>query len=229
MDEIKNTIIKCEANSILKAIGNNINLMVHNDTEQIHWILFVYQKCGMNVLHQMADFLQKRIDDFFVAPEGEKISLIWYLYSIKEIELLKYFISLGANITLDEGLSLLHWLSADNQKELLETANLNKIDLDKRDTSGDMPDRTALHWAAQEGAIDSARILLSNHADIEAKDIDGKTPLHQAVTEDDKDMVKLLLKNGANKNVRDLSGYYPYDYARKFYPEDKEMAQLIEV
>lgn len=48
--------------------------------------------------------------------------------------------------------------------------------IDKRDDSG----CTALHFAADRGSMEAARLLISAGADINAQDADGQTPMHYA-------------------------------------------------
>lgn len=50
------------------------------------------------------------------------------------------------------------------------------VEVDSRDGSG----CTALHFAADRGSSEVARLLLLRGADINAQDEDGQTPLHYA-------------------------------------------------
>lgn len=44
----------------------------------------------------------------------------------------------------------------------------------------DILDRTALHYAAQQGAMEAAQLLIANGANLEAKDWKERTPLDLA-------------------------------------------------
>ena len=66
-----------------------------------------------------------------------------------------------------------------------------------------------LHWACSYGHKASVEHLLSNGANIEAKDLDGKTPLHKATSFGHLKIVKLLIFNGAKVNVKDNEGWTP--------------------
>lgn len=44
----------------------------------------------------------------------------------------------------------------------------------------DILDRTALHYAAQQAAMESAQLLIAHGADLEAEDWKGRTPLDLA-------------------------------------------------
>jgi len=50
-----------------------------------------------------------------------------------------------------------------------------------------------LHWAAEKGHLDLAKLLLANGAQVDAKNNYGVTPLHCATDKDHLDLAKLLL------------------------------------
>ena len=60
-----------------------------------------------------------------------------------------------------------------------------------------------LHWAAQEGFIDIAKLLIAVGADLNLKDDCGFSSLHKAVGENHVDLVRLLIDNGAEVDIRD--------------------------
>jgi ankyrin repeat protein len=68
------------------------------------------------------------------------------------------------------------------------------------------PGWTALHYAAAAGALDIMRVLLEQHAYIDAESPTGVTPLMLAAREGQEDAVKLLLREGADASLRD-SGF----------------------
>ncbi len=63
---------------------------------------------------------------------------------------------------------------------------------------------TRLHIAAREGAVEDARALLDQGADLEAREHIGRTPLHIAVMWGQLDMAAFLLERGADVNARDI-------------------------
>jgi ankyrin repeat protein len=69
------------------------------------------------------------------------------------------------------------------------------------------PGWTALHYAAAAGALDIMRVLLENHAYIDAESPTKVTPLMLAAREGQEDAVKLLLQEGADASLRD-SGFH---------------------
>jgi ankyrin repeat protein len=98
----------------------------------------------------------------------------------------------------------------DIVRELLRHSESAKyIDL------GDAYRRTALHIAASKGNRVIMKYLLSNQADVDARDHQEMSPLHMAVWENSsnldkyRDAVKLLLENGAKVNTRDQSRKTP--------------------
>jgi ankyrin repeat protein len=77
--------------------------------------------------------------------------------------------------------------------------------------------RTPLHWAARNGQIDVAELLLSNKADVNAKDKEDITPLHLAGY---KAMVELLLANKAQVNARSATDMTPLHVAARAGKKD---------
>jgi ankyrin repeat protein len=84
---------------------------------------------------------------------------------------------------------------------------------------GGLPDRgsrflipgalTPLLYAARDGRIESAKILLAAGADIEHADANGITPLLMAVTNDHVEMARYLIDKGASVTVVDWYGRTP--------------------
>ena len=68
---------------------------------------------------------------------------------------------------------------------------------------------TPLHYAAWHNALKTAKLLLSQGADVNAKAKDGKTPLHYAAVVDAHEMEALLKKMGADVNAEDKFGDTP--------------------
>ncbi len=63
--------------------------------------------------------------------------------------------------------------------------------------------QTALHWAAKEGKLDMARILVASKANVNAGDRQGKTPLSFAAQAGNYEVCAFLVESGADVNVRD--------------------------
>jgi serpin B len=74
-------------------------------------------------------------------------------------------------------------------------------------------DFTALHYAAREGHIRAAEVLLAHGANVNARTASGQTPLHFAVRRDCDDIAALLVEKGADTTIKDRRGKTPLDYA----------------
>ena len=64
----------------------------------------------------------------------------------------------------------------------------NMADVNARDTRNHTP----LHYAAEGGYIDIARVLIENHSEINVRSEFGKTALDLAIEMDQKDVIELL-------------------------------------
>jgi len=68
---------------------------------------------------------------------------------------------------------------------------------------------TPLHIVASDGNTELLKLLLTHHADVNAKNNDGWTPLHSAASSGKKDSVQLLLAGKADVNANSSSGETP--------------------
>ncbi len=91
-------------------------------------------------------------------------------------------------------------------KQLLDSGvNVNQIDKDGV---------TLLHWAAINGRLDVAALLVTRGAKVDlVGGVLKSTPLHWAVRENHFRMLLFLLKNGARISARDSEGYEPIHLA----------------
>jgi ankyrin repeat protein len=71
--------------------------------------------------------------------------------------------------------------------------------------------RPVLHWAAENGLTEIARLLLDQGSDVGARDNFSNTPLHLAVRFPE--MVELLLARGAQVGARNAFGNTPLHLA----------------
>lgn len=71
--------------------------------------------------------------------------------------------------------------------------------------------RPVLHWAAENGLTEIARLLLDQGSDVNARDNFSNTPLHLAVRFPE--MVQLLLARGAQAGARNAFGNTPLHLA----------------
>ena len=98
-----------------------------------------------------------------------------------------------------------------------------------RDADVNKPGWAPLHYAAsastpQQATI--AKLLLDNHAFIDAESPNGTTPLMMAAFYGSSDVARLLLAEGADTAMRNQQGMTAVDFARKGGREDlaKEIA-----
>ncbi len=68
---------------------------------------------------------------------------------------------------------------------------------------------TPLLYAARDGRLDSARMLVAAGAEIERADANGITPLLMAIANNHMDVARFLVERGANVNVADWYGRTP--------------------
>lgn len=73
---------------------------------------------------------------------------------------------------------------------------------------------TRLHWAANRGHVNAAKMLIANHADINAKGRYGETPLLMAISNrwaavESQEIVQLLIDKKADLNAMDDDGWTP--------------------
>ena len=74
---------------------------------------------------------------------------------------------------------------------------------------------TALHAAVMFKQIDIVKLLIQNHADVNAKDDSGQTPLFLAVESGQTDTVDLLIENNADVNITTNNGENALSQAQK--------------
>lgn len=79
---------------------------------------------------------------------------------------------------------------------------------------------TPLHYAATGGYVEVMRLLLDNHAYIDAASPNGSTPLMMAAMYGTDDAVKLLLEAGADATLKNGIGVMALDFARKAQREN---------
>ena len=72
---------------------------------------------------------------------------------------------------------------------------------------------TALHFAARDGYIDTAELLLDAGADINALVADGKNALSLAIFNGHYDMASMLIDRGSDLNIADARGFTPLFWA----------------
>jgi len=93
------------------------------------------------------------------------------------------------------------------------------------DSKDDKYGVTPLHYAALRGQKETAKLLISSGADVNAKNEEGGTPFHLAAEEGHQQIVELLISKNADINARDNKGKTPLDWAATWGL--KETADLL--
>lgn len=86
---------------------------------------------------------------------------------------------------------------------------------------------TLLHECARVDAVEAAKLLLKNGADVHVRESRKATPLHMAVENCSLGVAQLLLDNGANIEARSLTGSTPMFYAVRNFALEKDMLKSV--
>ncbi|MGD0815313.1 MAG: ankyrin repeat domain-containing protein [Verrucomicrobiota bacterium] len=84
---------------------------------------------------------------------------------------------------------------------------------------------TPLHWAAYEGHMDLAELMLNNKAEVDANNKNGDTPLNRAAAKGHKSVAELLLAHKAEVNAKNYAGWTPLHEAA--FEGHKETTELL--
>jgi hypothetical protein len=77
-----------------------------------------------------------------------------------------------------------------------------------------------LHYAATGGQVAAIKVLLENHAYIDAESPNGSTPLMMAAMYGSAAAVKLLLESGADPTLKNTLGLTAIDFAVRGQKKD---------
>ena len=147
-----------------------------------------------------------------------------------ETEVVEFF--LGYDVELGEGKmgTPLHWAAGAGETTLVErlldkgldpnaracndvfelTREVRALLLVRYNCGEDpSPGWAPLHWAADRGRLDTARLLLERGAEVDSREDRGTTPLLSAAWRGHLDLVDLFLEAGADVNARDSDGGVP--------------------
>lgn len=121
------------------------------------------------------------------------------------------------------------WRSPKDESPLMMAAFKGHTDmvlkLIARDAHVNKPGWAPLHYAATAGHVKIIRILLEEHAYINAESPNKTTPLMMAAKYGTPEAVKLLLEEGADPTMRNELGMTAIDFAHQSNRQDA--AQLI--
>jgi hypothetical protein len=136
-----------------------------------------------------------------------------------QAEIAELLLANGANVNARDPqmrtpLILALWVYKHDQMVRLLLQRGAEVDLE------DKLSMTALAYAAKQGQLEDANILIANDANVNF--VSGETPLYMAVMGMHREIVELLLANGADAN-RKVRGFTPLHYASS----DPKMEALI--
>ncbi len=110
----------------------------------------------------------------------------------------------------ETGATALHWAALAGHDHIVKRLIDAKADINTTESGTGM---TPLHGAARWNRLTTARLLLENGADLDARDFFGRTPLFDAMVKDRFEMLDLLLDGGANLSARNSEGQTPLEWA----------------
>ena len=129
-----------------------------------------------------------------------------------------------ATALLENPLTQAEVRTAQDESALMLAAIKGYLDICKlliaRDADVNKPGWAPLHYAATGGHIAVMRLLLDNHAYIDAASPNGSTPLMMAAQYGTNDAVKLLIDAGADPALKNVQGLTAMDFARQVQRED---------
>ena len=158
------------------------------------------------------------------SPEGE--TALMTAARTGEPESVAALLDAGADVNAREhwlNESALMWAAAENHAEVTRILLDYGADIDARSLQQEFaPFRfnlatmvntvlprghlTALIMAAREGALDTERVLIERHANVNLTDPDGTSPLVIAIVNGHYDAASMLLRHGADPNIADSAG-----------------------
>lgn len=125
---------------------------------------------------------------------------------------------------LESPLTQVEVRTAQDESALMLAALKGDVDICKlliaRDADVNKPGWAPLHYAATGGHIAVMRLLLDNHAYIDAASPNGSTPLMMAARYGTNDAVKLLIDAGADPTLKNTQGMTAIDFARQVQRDD---------
>ncbi|XP_059489715.1 uncharacterized protein LOC132204878 [Neocloeon triangulifer] len=169
-------------------------------------------KNGKTALHwaairdniDVAEFLLSKGADVNARDDDNKTTLILAATS-QNMRMCRLLVDRGADLSAvdSDGNDVLHLACIVGQLENIHyLLGIKGFSLGKKSKNG----KTSLHYAAIRGHIAVAEFLLSNGADVNARDDKNETPLTYAACYSNKEMCQLLVKNDADLSAVNSGG-----------------------
>lgn len=125
----------------------------------------------------------------------------------------------AASVLLDAPKIALNTLNAQGESPLMLAALKGQLDLVakmvKKGADVNKTGWTPLHYAASLGHVEVLKLLLENHAYIDAESPNGSTPLMMASMYGNPQSVKLLLNEGADPLLKNQVGLTALQFAQR--------------
>lgn len=181
-------------------------------------------------------FLKMGADPNAVAKAYSARPLALALQSPTPIETMAILVNAGADINAVDagGTALLHLLALRPRPGASEIVdwiiqhggNINApVSANLSDTRRPNQGFTPLHFAAENGQIETARLMLEKGANVNAAASDGQTPLTLAIQHQHGDTARLLIEHGAQVEGSEQHGPTPLLLAAQ--AEDVETMRLL--
>lgn len=134
-----------------------------------------------------------------------------------------------AKVLLDWNKTDVNLLTPQGESPLMMAALKGHLALAKRiiERGGDVNKTgwTPLHYAATTGQIEIIKLLLEEHAYIDAESPNGSTPLMMAAMYGTAEAAKLLMEEGADPTLKNEKGLTAIDFAQQ--ANRKDVAEAI--
>lgn len=123
------------------------------------------------------------------------------------------------DVLVDHPATKIEVRNASDENPLMLASIKGLVDVCKRliarDADVNKPGWTPLHYAASAAQVPVIRLLLDNHAYIDAASPNGSTPLMMASMYGSASAVKVLLEAGADPTLKNSLGLSAIDFARQ--------------
>ncbi len=154
------------------------------------------------------------------------INLIHRAAAKGSLDILKYLVELGANIsaTTPDGSTAIHEAAKTNQVEVIRVLNEFGANIEVSNNFRQTP----LFDAASSGSVETIKLLSALNCDIEATNDSLETPLFYAAHFGKIEAIRLLIELGANVNASMLVGMTPIFSAVTDQDNEEVVKALIE-
>ncbi len=171
------------------------------------------------------------------AKDSSGLTPLWWAVRERRKDMVALLLADGADVHFHERFQF-GWMAEDICRILRDYEELEKAkQLVKTHpeliNKGDDLNRTLLHWAAANGECITADFLLSNKADVNARNKQGETPLHWAISSGSSplrnrlEVIKVLLAHRADINAKAIENNLATPLHRALYLDESEIVTLL--